>query len=83
MFHTIISILAPLVNSVQLFPQLYKTFITKSVHDLSIYSLLLILITNTLWLLHGFIIKDRSLIIAGIFSFFVNISLLTLVLFYN
>ena len=83
MFHTIISILAPLVNSVQLFPQLYKTFITKSVHDLSIYSLLLILITNTLWLLHGFIIKDRALIIAGIFSFFVNISLLTLVFFYN
>jgi uncharacterized protein with PQ loop repeat len=83
MFPTIVSVLAPVVSSVQLFPQLYKTFVSKSVHDLSSFSLLLILITNVLWLLHGVIIKDRALVVAGIFSIIVNISLLALVLFYS
>ena len=35
----IVSTLAPIVNCIQLIPQLYKTYITKSVKDLSIYSL--------------------------------------------
>jgi hypothetical protein len=38
----IVATLAPIVNSIQLLPQLYKTYITKSVKDLSFYSLLLI-----------------------------------------
>ena len=44
----IVATLAPTVNCIQLFPQLYKTYITRSVKDLSLYSLLLILMTNIL-----------------------------------
>ena len=83
MIPLIVATLAPLVNCVQLFPQLYKTYITKSVNDLSLYSLLLILITNLLWLLHGYFIRDNSLILAGIISMTVNISLLTLYFLYR
>ena len=83
MIQVIVATLAPLVNCIQLFPQLYKTYITKSVTDLSLYSLLLILITNILWLLHGFFIRDNSLIVAGIISLIVNISLLTLYFLYR
>jgi len=83
MIPVIVATLAPLVNCIQLFPQLYKTYITKSVNDLSLYSLLLILITNLLWLLHGFFIRDNSLIVAGIISLMVNISLLTLYFLYR
>jgi len=83
MFPFIVATLAPIVNSIQLFPQLYKTYITKSVNDLSFYSLLLILTTNLLWLLHGYFIFDISLITAGVFSMTINITLLTLYFFYK
>ena len=74
----IVATLAPIVNCIQLFPQLYKTYITKSVKDLSLYSLLLILTANILWLLHGYFINDLSLIVAGTISMIINITLLTL-----
>ena len=79
----IVATLAPTVNCVQLFPQLYKTYITRSVKDLSLYSLLLILMTNILWLLHGYFINDNSLIISGIISMIINITLLSLYFFYR
>lgn len=80
---TIVATLAPLVNCIQLFLQLYKTYISKSVKDLSLYSLLLILATSSLWLLHGYFIMDMSLIVAGIINIVVNIALLTLYFFYK
>jgi MtN3 and saliva related transmembrane protein len=74
----IVATLAPIVNCIQLFPQLYKTYTSKKVNDLSLYSLLLILTTNILWLLHGYFIFDMSLIVAGVISTVINITLLTL-----
>ena len=79
----IIAILAPIVNSIQLFPQLYKTYITKSVKDLSLYSLIAILLTNVLWLLHGYFIIDISLIVAGTVSMIINVALLILFFLYR
>ena len=83
MIPVIIATLAPIVNSIQLFPQLYKTYITKSVKDLSLYSLSLILLTNLLWLLHGFFIIDISLIVAGTVSMIINVALLILFFLYR
>lgn len=79
----IVATLAPTVNCIQLFPQLYKTYMTRSVKDLSLYSLLLILMTNILWLLHGYFIMDYSLIISGVISMIINITLLILYFFYR
>ena len=79
----IVATLAPIVNSIQLFPQLYKTYITKSVKDLSLYSLSLILITNLLWLLHGYFIIDISLIVAALFNMIINLALLALCFIYR
>jgi MtN3 and saliva related transmembrane protein len=79
----IVATLAPIVNSIQLFPQLYKTYNTKSVKDLSLYSLSLILLTNLLWLLHGFFIIDISLIVAGTVSMIINVALLILFFLYR
>ena len=83
MIPIIVATLAPIVNSIQLFPQLYKTYITKSVKDLSLYSLIFILLTNLLWLLHGFFIMDISLIVAGTVSMIINIALLILYFLYR
>ena len=79
----IVATLAPIVNCIQLLPQLYKTYITKSVEDLSLYSLLLILTTNLLWFLHGYFIIDKSLIVASLISIITNITLLTLYFVYR
>lgn len=79
----IVATMAPIINCIQIVPQLYKTFVSKSVRDLSIYSLLLILFTNILWTLHGYFIMDYSLIVAGFISMSVNISLLILFFLYN
>lgn len=75
-FAQTVSILAPIVNCIQLFPQLYKSYTTKHVEDLSLYSLCLLLVTSILWLIHGYFIQDTSLMIAGIISSTVNIFLL-------
>ena len=83
MIQYIVAALAPIVNSIQLFPQLYKTYITKSVRDLSVYSLMLILITNLLWLLHGYFIADISLIVAGLVTMIINVALLILYFLYR
>ena len=80
MFPIIVATLAPIMNCIQLFPQLYKTYQTKSVNDLSVYSLYLILFTSLIWLLHGYFIYDMSLLIAGLINVAVNV--LLLVLFY-
>ena len=79
----LIAILAPIINSIQLFPQLHKTYTTKSVKDLSFVSLLLLLTTNILWLLHGYFIFDVSLLVAGIVSLCINLALIFLYLRYN
>ena len=79
----IVATLAPIVNSIQIFPQLYKTYITKSVKDLSLYSLSIMLITNLLWLLHGYFIIDISLIVAALFNMIINLALLALCFIYR
>ena len=74
----IVSILAPGINCIQLVPQLWKIVRTKRVKDLSLGSLLLIITTNLLWLLHGYYIMDQSLLVAGIISVLINGTLIGL-----
>jgi MtN3 and saliva related transmembrane protein len=83
MLSFIVSIVAPILTSIQLLPQLYKTYRSKSVKDISFYSLLLFLISSIVWIIHGYFIFDISLIVAGILAIFVNISLLILYVFYK
>lgn len=82
MFVYTVAILAPIVNCIQLIPQLYKTWNTKKVKDLSFTTLCLLITTNLLWLLHGIFIRDISLLVAGIISVTVNICLLGLYIIY-
>jgi MtN3 and saliva related transmembrane protein len=83
MLPNIVATLAPIVNCMKLVPQLHKTFTTKSVKDLSFYSLLLFLATNILWLLHGYFISDISTILSSVITMIINISLLTLYIIYS
>ena len=82
MIPIIVAILAPTINCIQQIPQLYRTYTTKKIRDLSVVSLLLILTTNLLWLAHGYFIMDYSLLVSGLISLFINSNLLLLYWFY-
>jgi MtN3 and saliva related transmembrane protein len=82
MIPLLVATLAPIINSIQLFPQLYKSYITKSVKDLSLYSLLLALFNSTIWFIHGYFIVDTPLIVSGMISMVVNVLLVILYLIY-
>lgn len=83
MLSTTVATLAPIVSGVQLLPQLYKTYQTKSAKDFSLNSLLLIIFTNILWLLNGYFTLNYSLIISGIINLFVIFLLLSLFIQYD
>lgn len=76
MFPIIIAILAPIVNCIQLFPQLLKIYKTKKVRDLSLYSIFLLLLTSILWTIHGLFIMDYSIIIGSLITTIININIL-------
>jgi uncharacterized protein with PQ loop repeat len=79
----IVAILAPIMNCIESFPQLYKSYTTKRVKDLSLHSLFLFLFTSILWLLHGYFIHDSSLIFSGVITTLTNLFLLILYFMYN
>lgn len=78
-----LGILATLVSCVQMVPQLYKTYTTREVEDVSLYSLVLICIANILWALHGYAIADSPLVIAGALTAVINGTLLFLYFKYS
>ena len=78
-----VATLAPIISIIQSCPQLYKTYITKSVNDLSLYSIILMLISALLWLLHGYFISDNSSMIAGGMNLIINAILLVLYFLYR
>lgn len=79
----IVAVLAPIFNCIQVIPQLWKTYKTKHVKDLSAYTIILMLSTNLLWFLHGYFIMDISLLISGFINLIVNSSLMVLYIKYK
>jgi MtN3 and saliva related transmembrane protein len=79
----LIAILAPSLNAVQILPQLIKTWTTKSVSNLSLYTIFLMIATNILWLLHGINIDDNALMISGGTALSINFILLGLFFTYQ
>ena len=73
MLSLIVAILAPLITSFQLLPQLYQIYKTKNVKGVSIHSLSLFLLTNVLWFMHGYFISDYSLIVGSTIGMIISI----------
>ena len=78
-----VAVLAPVVNSIELLPQLVTTFYRKHVRDLSLLTILLLLLANVLWFMHGYYISDNSLMIGGAISLAINSALLGLYFLYS
>jgi MtN3 and saliva related transmembrane protein len=54
------------LSSITFIPQVYKAWQTKSVKDLSIWMLLLVMISTILWLIYGFGIYSGPVIMGNI-----------------
>ena len=65
------------LTSITFIPQVYKSWQSKSVGDLSIWMILIVITSTLVWLIYGFAIKSGPVISANII-----VLLLTLVLFY-
>ncbi len=65
------------LTSITFIPQVYKSWQSKSVGDLSIWMILIVLTSTTVWLVYGFAINSGPVILAN-----VVVLLLTLVLLY-
>ena len=79
----LVATVAPIVSTIQSCPQLYKTYTTKNVDDLSIYSVLLMVTSGLLWLLHGYFIYDISVMLAGGMNLVINTILVILFFIYR
>jgi MtN3 and saliva related transmembrane protein len=60
----LVSVMAPLMNTIQHLPQLHKIMKTKRVKDVSRSTLILLLVAEILWLMHGWFSHDMPLMIS-------------------
>jgi len=83
MLAKIVATVVPITTCIQQLPQVYKTYTTKSVRDISFQTLLLILFTNLLWFSHGYFIYDLTLLASTSMSLIINLTMIGLYLTYG
>lgn len=63
-------------GSMTFVPQVYQAWVTKSVGDLSLWMILILLLNVSIWLVYGITGKDKAMILAN--SIIMVLSLLML-----
>jgi len=76
MNENILGIVAGVLTSVAMMPQLIKVLRTKNVEDLSILMLLVLISGLSLWVWYGILQGEWPIIISNAFSVLVNLTLL-------
>ena len=66
MLPTIVSTLAPILSVIEVIPLLHKTVKHRRVRDLSFWTIFLMCLSGVVWGLHGYFIKDISLIVSSV-----------------
>mgnify|MGYP000676787642 FL=1 len=74
----IIGIIGAILSGITFFPQVYRTWKLKSAKDLSLTMILIILLSNIVWLIYAFKKNDMAIIYA---NFFVGSCALTILYF--
>ncbi|MRR53252.1 MAG: hypothetical protein EG822_01900 [Deltaproteobacteria bacterium] len=77
-----LGLLAGILTSCAVLPQIYRAFRTRQVRDISVWQPVLLVVGMGLWLLYGILIDDLPLIAANIFSISCNLILIFMKLFY-
>ena len=75
--------IAAILTTIAFFPQLLRTWRTKTANDVSILMLLLFLIGVFCWIIYGWMIHSPPIFIANLITFILNILILSLKLSYQ
>ncbi len=75
--------IAAILTTVAFFPQLVRTWQTKSADDVSYLMLVLFITGVLLWAIYGLKIHALPVVIANIITFLLNLSILILKLIFN
>ncbi|MFZ6024813.1 MAG: SemiSWEET family sugar transporter [Bacteroidota bacterium] len=73
----LVGYLGSFLTSITFIPQVYKSWQSKSVGDLSIWMIMIVVTSTLVWLVYGFAIESGPVIVANLV-----VLVLTLVLFY-
>lgn len=76
----LIGLIAGILTSFAMMPQLIKVIRTRNVNDISILTLIVLLSGLSLWVWYGIMKDDWQIILSNAFAVLVNFSLLTLCL---
>lgn len=72
----VVFLLAPTLTSIQLAPQVYKTFRTRNVSGLSVYTFLLAWFASVVWGLHGYYTQDIPVMVSSVMTLAMDSSIL-------
>ncbi|MFZ4931117.1 SemiSWEET transporter [Chryseobacterium sp. Mn2064] len=79
----ILGIIAGILTSVSMIPQLIKVIREKDVKDISLLMLLVLISGLSLWVWYGFEKDELPIILSNAFAVLVNLSLLTCYMIYH
>ncbi|MBL3548405.1 SemiSWEET transporter [Chryseobacterium sp. KMC2] len=83
MNENILGIVAGVLTSISMIPQLIKVIKEKNVEDISLLMLLVLISGLSLWVWYGFMNDELPIIVSNSFAVLVNISLLICYIIYN
>jgi len=74
---------AAALTTIAFIPQLFKTFISKRAEDVSLTTLIMFLTGVGSWIIYGFRINSKPILIANIITFILNLLILIFKLNYT
>lgn len=83
MDENILGIVAGVLTSISMIPQLVKVIREKNVEDISLLMLLVLISGLSLWVWYGFAKDELPIILSNAFAVLVNVSLLICYMMYN
>lgn len=83
MNENLLGIIAGVLTSVSMIPQLVKVIREKNVEDISLLMLLVLISGLSLWVWYGFMKDELPIILSNSFAVLVNISLLVCYIMYH
>ncbi|MCR4327899.1 MAG: SemiSWEET family transporter [Patescibacteria group bacterium] len=83
MMNEILGFAAGSLVAISVFPQVYKSWKTKSTRDIAISWSLINLAGQVLWVVYGFLISSYSLVIMSGVTLLMNVSMIVLKLRYG
>ncbi|MEN9885257.1 MAG: hypothetical protein RLZZ420_2474 [Bacteroidota bacterium] len=75
-WRTYLGMVGVVTGSMTFVPQVYQAWVTRSVGDLSIWMILILLVNVSIWLVYGITGKDKPMILANLIIMTLSLAML-------